>query len=58
MRDFDRGEYDLADHRFYLATSFDKTLNNEFSTLFFNLGKNVDEDLCISQIIEDYILKP
>jgi tetratricopeptide (TPR) repeat protein len=48
MRDFDRGEYDLADHRFFLAASFDKTLNKEFSTLFFNLGKNVDEELCIS----------
>jgi tetratricopeptide (TPR) repeat protein len=48
MQDFDRGEYDLADGRFYLATSFDKTLSKEFSTLFFNLGKNVDEDLCIS----------
>jgi tetratricopeptide (TPR) repeat protein len=48
MRDFDKGEYDLADHRFSLATSFDKTLNKEFSTLFFDLGKNVDEELCIS----------
>ena len=48
MRDFDGGEYDLADHRFFLAASFDKTLNKEFSTLFFNLGKNVDEELCIS----------
>lgn len=48
MRDFDIGEYDLADHRFSLAASFDKTLNKEFSTLFFDLGKNVDEELCIS----------
>jgi tetratricopeptide (TPR) repeat protein len=48
MMDFDRGEYDLADHRFSLAASFDNTLNKEFSALFFDLGKNLDEELCIS----------
>jgi len=46
MGDFVRGEYDSADHRFFMATSIDSTLNVEVSDLFFNLAKNADEDLC------------
>jgi tetratricopeptide (TPR) repeat protein len=45
MQDFDRGEYESADHRFFLATSLDPTLKKEFSDLYFNLGKNADEEL-------------
>ena len=47
MRDFEIGEYQKADLRFNLASSLDKTLNHEFSDLFFNSGKNADEDLCL-----------
>lgn len=47
-QDFDRGEYESADHRFSLAASLDHTLNKEISDLFFNLGKDADEQLCVA----------
>ena len=46
MQDFANGDYESADHRFFLATSLDQTLKKEVSDLYFSFGKNADEELC------------
>jgi hypothetical protein len=39
MQDFDRGEYESADHRFFLAVSLDQTLKKVFSEgIFYMTG--------------------
>ena len=47
MSHFNAGEYDLADLKFYIAASLNGNLNREISDLYFNLGKNTYENICI-----------
>jgi hypothetical protein len=47
MNHFNAGEYDLADLKFYIAASLNRNLNREISDLYFNLGTNTYENICI-----------
>jgi tetratricopeptide (TPR) repeat protein len=47
MNHFNAGEYDLADLKFYIAASLNGNLNREISDLYFNLGTNTYENICI-----------
>jgi tetratricopeptide (TPR) repeat protein len=44
---FDRGEYDTADEKFSVASSFDDSLAGEICDMYFRLAGSVDDTLCI-----------